>query len=128
MILGPGACRTQTRRNGQYWGEGGKGRGCAAGQLGPHMCGDLSLLLGPGWQRWLYSPWLNFSLKVALDPLQVHQTSTSGAWPWNPGANRYNVSHFQAQQSPREAPSSPGGVGSAGAGEQLRVKRSPRHR
>lgn len=41
-----------------------------------------------------FSPWVNFSLKVALDPLKVYKTSTSDAWPWERGGKQIQFITF----------------------------------
>lgn len=41
-----------------------------------------------------FSPWVNFSLKVALDPLKVHKTPTSNAWPWQGGGKHMQFTTF----------------------------------
>lgn len=40
------------------------------------------------------TPGVNFSLKVALDLLQVHKTSTSDAWPLKPGGKQIQLITF----------------------------------
>lgn len=54
------------------------------------------------------SPWVNFSLKVALNPLQVPKLLPLTPGLGNQGVNTYNLPHFQARQSPRGVPTSPG--------------------